>query len=580
MSKRFILFVIIFGILLRPALALIPMPDAALRAWAAANYPGCIVGTFIDEAHPGVQTTSMIDITGWHTPITDLHGLEAFASASFMNVSGHPISSWMGPANPMELIAMDCSLSGTFIVPFRTTSVRLSYNNITTLNMSQTNALSHVVAHHNQITQLNWGSGSVLELNLSHNQLSSLGTNPPLLYASVDISHNNFTTLPSLGFQPNSINASWNQLSSFGTVSCTTVDLSHNNIQQVPANGFGAATYLDLSYNPLTQGLLGTAYSLRTLRVNNTQLVCLPYLHNGLVDLYTSNSSVQCLPNLPAGLNLSQTNLGFAPVVCASNSACYFAPPSIALQVALQGPYNADIDLMHDHLRVQGLIPMNDPYPALGFVYSGSGWPDVFNPAVLAVAGNDAIVDWVVVDMHVNNGIANPGDAARYSRPALLQRDGDVVGLDGSWPLPLNTPRGSYRTSVRHRNHLGAITKFGEWFNGTPVSIDLTRYSATACFAEAMHGDSLISNNRQLWSGDVTFNRQVKYTGSSNDRDPILQAIGGAVPTNTVNGVYHRADVNLDGTVKYVGSANDRDLILLNLGGVVPTALRNQQGFQ
>lgn len=565
---------------LSTAHALVPMPDAALRAWAEATYPGCIVGTSIDETHPGVQGATMIDLQGWFDPITDLTGLDAFVSATYMNVSGHPITVWMGPANPLELIAMGCSLSGTFVVPHRATSVRLSWNNITTLDMSQTYALAEVVAHHNQIAQLSWGSGTLLQLDLSYNQLNTLGTNVPLHNATVDISHNNFTTLPPLGSQPGSINASWNQIGTFTNVPCYHVDLSHNNIQQVPANGYANATFLDLSHNPLTQGLLGTAYSLQTLHVNDTQLPCLPYLHNGLANLYCANSPIQCLPNIPAGLDLDPGNLGFAPVVCPDTDPCYFAPPSIALRVALQGPYDAATDLMYDDLRMQGLIPSTDPYPALGFSYAGAGWTDVFDPAVLNATGDDAIVDWVVVDLFVNNTITNPGDASHYSRPALLQRDGDVVALDGSWPLPLNTPRGSYRTAVRHRNHLGAITRFGEWFNGAAVTIDLTRYSATACFAEAMHGDSLISDNRQLWSGDVTFDHQLKYVGAGNDRDPILVAIGGTVPTHTVNGVYHSADVNLDGSIIYTGLGNDRDPILLNLGGVVPTAVRNQQGFQ
>ena len=68
----------------------------------------------------------------------------------------------------------------------------------------------------------------------------------------------------------------------------------------------------------------------------------------------------------------------------------------------------------------------------------------------------------------------------------------------------------------------------------------------------------------------------VKYTGSNNDRDPILVEIGGTVPTNTVAG-YLASDVNMDGTVKYTGGQNDRDLILQNIGGTVPTATKAEQ---
>jgi hypothetical protein len=79
-----------------------------------------------------------------------------------------------------------------------------------------------------------------------------------------------------------------------------------------------------------------------------------------------------------------------------------------------------------------------------------------------------------------------------------------------------------------------------------------------------------------LWSGNVERNTDLKYVGELNDRDPILTAIGGAVPTNTVTG-YRREDINLDGVVKYVGEANDRDPILQNIGGSIPTNVRLEQ---
>jgi len=73
--------------------------------------------------------------------------------------------------------------------------------------------------------------------------------------------------------------------------------------------------------------------------------------------------------------------------------------------------------------------------------------------------------------------------------------------------------------------------------------------------------------------GDVAGNQNLKYVGSGNDRDLILQLIGGSTITNTLTG-YLSADVNLDGVVKYVGSTNDRDPILVNIGGSVPTVVR------
>ena len=46
--------------------------------------------------------------------------------------------------------------------------------------------------------------------------------------------------------------------------------------------------------------------------------------------------------------------------------------------------------------------------------------------------------------------------------------------------------------------------------------------------------------------------------------------------TNTASG-YLREDVNLDAVTKYTGAENDRDIILQNIGGTIPTNVRNAQ---
>jgi hypothetical protein len=79
-----------------------------------------------------------------------------------------------------------------------------------------------------------------------------------------------------------------------------------------------------------------------------------------------------------------------------------------------------------------------------------------------------------------------------------------------------------------------------------------------------------------LWAGNALRDDRLRYTGGANDRDPVLVAIGGVVPTATAAG-YLGTDINLDGVVKYAGVANDRDPILLNVGGTVPTATRQEQ---
>ncbi|MBK6344269.1 MAG: hypothetical protein IPF41_17280 [Flavobacteriales bacterium] len=52
-------------------------------------------------------------------------------------------------------------------------------------------------------------------------------------------------------------------------------------------------------------------------------------------------------------------------------------------------------------------------------------------PSVLAATGNNAIVDHVVVELRH----ATTPSVVVATRGALVQRDGDAVGMDGSSPV-------------------------------------------------------------------------------------------------------------------------------------------------
>ena len=146
----------------------------------------------------------------------------------------------------------------------------------------------------------------------------------------------------------------------------------------------------------------------------------------------------------------------------------------------------------------------------------------------------------------------------------------------GTSPVGFSVPSGTYNVAVRHRNHFGTMTLNAVSLSPAPVVVDLTSAATTTFGSNARKSITGTFPTLALWAGDVTFDGTVKYTGANNDRDPILQAIGGSVATNTVSG-YLQADVNLDGTAKYTGARNDRDIILQNIGGVVPTNTRVEQ---
>ncbi len=241
----------------------------------------------------------------------------------------------------------------------------------------------------------------------------------------------------------------------------------------------------------------------------------------------------------------------------------------VALKAMLEGPYNATTGLMGDNLRSLGLLPTTEPYTGLGYSYVGTTGGTT-TAGVLAVTGNNAIVDWVAVELRNN---ATPTTIVA-SRAALIQRDGDVVALDGTSPLSFSAAPGTYRVAIRHRNHLPAMTLNGVALTSTPTTVDLSSAATAAFGTDARKAITGTFPTNALWAGDVLFNNDVQYVGANNDRDPILTTVGSTTPNNVVTNTYSTRDVNMDGSVIYVGLGNDRDPLLTSVGSTTPNAVR------
>lgn len=235
---------------------------------------------------------------------------------------------------------------------------------------------------------------------------------------------------------------------------------------------------------------------------------------------------------------------------------------------ALEGSYDDGTGLMNDALRAGGLIPTLAPYAGSGYTYTGPGHTTTI-PAVLGVTGPDAIVDWVLVELR------SPADPTEVlaSRAALLQRDGDVVDVDGLSPLGFDIPASNFHVAIRHRNHLGVMTASPIALGPAPTTVDLTS-SGTPTYGS--NARKTVGGSMVLWAGNVTFNNAIQYTGSGNDRDKILIRVGSTTPNNTVSG-YYPEDVNMNGAVRYTGTGNDRDPILVNVGSTTPNYMRVEQ---
>lgn len=243
------------------------------------------------------------------------------------------------------------------------------------------------------------------------------------------------------------------------------------------------------------------------------------------------------------------------------------APASVAvrLKAMLQGPYVQAAGMMAAGLNAAGVLPLTEPYSALGYVHHGGGGGEATTQSVLNVTGPERVVDWVVVELR------DPGNPALVvaSRSALIRRNGTIVDVDGISDVVFHGRQpGNYLVAVRHRNHLGICTAVAQPLSATPALINFTDGSVATLGGNA--STKVIGAARCLWAGDANGDGKVRYTGQLNDRDPMLVRVGSTLPTAVFNG-YASEDVNMDAQVKYTGTANDRDLIPVNLGGL-PTA--------
>jgi hypothetical protein len=247
-------------------------------------------------------------------------------------------------------------------------------------------------------------------------------------------------------------------------------------------------------------------------------------------------------------------------------------------KVLLSGPFDTGNSLMIDSLRTKGLIPLVEPYGTLNssanpyasvYTHVNGGGGELTTNSVLSISGNNAIVDWVFVQLRS----AADSSVVVATRSALIQRDGDIVDIDGVSPLQFYTQDpNNYFVSVKHRNHLGVMTANYYSFNGTPTLLDFTLPS-TNLYTKAfpnnnpmpLSGATRIQNSkRTLYGGNCNIsnainNKNISYTTASpSDRSALLMYSGA---TGTVNG-YSVYDCDLNGSARFSGLNPDRNVIL------------------
>ncbi|MGJ8665007.1 MAG: hemagglutinin protein [Patiriisocius sp.] len=202
---------------------------------------------------------------------------------------------------------------------------------------------------------------------------------------------------------------------------------------------------------------------------------------------------------------------------------------SVNPKVFLQGPFTSaqTSGLMNDNLRVNNQLPTTSPY-ADGLTCDVS---------VFSITGSEAIVDWVLLELRD----AADRSIVIESRSALLQRDGDIVDVDGTLPVNFNSPRGTYYINVGHRNHLSILS-------ATPIAITSSTSVDLSEDPIAVYGGlnavSNVSGVFAMVSGDVTPNGEVQTIDLNN----LSSALGASGYTNLdadLNGELQTIDINL-----------------------------------
>lgn len=254
-------------------------------------------------------------------------------------------------------------------------------------------------------------------------------------------------------------------------------------------------------------------------------------------------------------------------------SDAFDADPFVFAQISIfiQGAYDRTSNLMTDHLRTNNYLPAEEPYTDIQvgithpFVHVGKGGGErIADSSIFEDKGENSIVDWIFIELRSGDD----NTKVIQTRAALLQRDGDVVDMDGVSPVYFPVTEGeSFYIFIKHRNHLGIMTQTPYSMSRdklNPVVLDFTDGSTPTFGTHAMKD---LDGTFALWGGNSDGNRFIIFQGSGvgiPDTDGIFFTIfldesNNPPQYNHITRGYYLSDCNLDGDVRYQGGNNDID---------------------
>ncbi len=221
-----------------------------------------------------------------------------------------------------------------------------------------------------------------------------------------------------------------------------------------------------------------------------------------------------------------------------------------AARLFLEGSFNPAEGLMNDNLRNLNLLPAQDPYNASGYGnwnnLTGVGLTVTDSLAVFSVTGQEAIVDWVSIEIRD----AMDPSILIESRSGLLNRQGYIVDMDGHSTIKLEVATcGLYHVVLRHRNHLAVMTTTPVLLGSSPTVLDFTTSQTTTdqkvltsgikgmIAGDMNHDDSIDGVDRVLWqqvNGQINVNQptDLNMDGDINGADKLIWTINNGYNIN------------------------------------------------
>ena len=271
------------------------------------------------------------------------------------------------------------------------------------------------------------------------------------------------------------------------------------------------------------------------------------------------------------GAQNTSTNMVSAQL--AGNSGQLFGMNRFLLlnsRVLLQGA-SPSAGIMSDGLRTNGnVIPTTEPYRSAPYSFAtlDGGVQEIAAATVFndQASTNDNLVDWVFVELRNN---VTSGSSLVQTRSVFIQKDGDIVDIDGVSPVYFkNLDPNSFTVTVRHRNHLAISTNnTGGFFKSLTIapsaSLDFSTLAAGSILGTANTNYANVGGFNMMVGGDVNGNGNVRYTGPSNDKTVLLTSFLSGNEALVLSNVYSRGDINMNKIVRYTGPSNDKTYMLV-----------------